>query len=84
MSKGSLRKELLNLLNRHHAANRIKRLHDEEDIEGLFSFVTSEPADTREIEGELLKEFEDKHIDLPLLNRQEGIPRGEDSHYQMQ
>ena len=76
MSKGNLRKELLNHLNRHHAADRIKRLQYEEDIEVLFSFVVSEAADVREIEGELLKEFEDKHIDLPLLNRQGGIPRG--------
>ena len=81
ISERDLRLELLNHLNQHVAANRIKRIQSQQGLKVSFCFRVCEPDSARYIEKEMLKSFEDEHFDLPLLNRQGGYLRGEDVHY---
>jgi len=79
MSKQDLRKELDNHLQRHTTANRIKRIRKEARV--TFRFLVTSADDASRIEKELLKEFEDKHWDVPVCNSTRGYGRNEDSHY---
>jgi hypothetical protein len=81
ISKSNLREELLNHIIRHHAANRLSRMlnHSQVSVTIRFTLVASEK--TADAEKELLREFEDRHWDLPVLNSNRGYQRGEDSHF---
>jgi len=79
MSKQDLQKELDNHLQRHTAANRIKRIKKEARV--TFRFAVTSPDEASRIEKELLKEFEDTHWDLPVCNSTRGFGRNEDRHF---
>jgi excinuclease UvrABC nuclease subunit len=79
MSKQDLQKELDNHLQRHTTANRIKRIKKEARV--TFRFAVTSADDASQIEKELLKEFEDRHWDVPVCNSTRGYGRNEDSHY---
>jgi hypothetical protein len=46
-----------------------------------FRYAGLSTNEAREAEKFLLRGFEDKHWDLPVLNSQRGYDRGEDRHY---
>ena len=79
MSKESLRKELLNHLNCHAAANRISRVRRQHIVTFHYCVITT--AGALEAEKYLLRQFEDKYWDLPVFNSTRGYERGEDLHY---
>ncbi len=71
----NLRKELTNRLDgRHTTARRLDKIR----VGYKVTFRYSETDNPKDLETELLKEFEDKHFDLPVLNAQRGYGRGED------
>ena len=80
-SESDLQAELLNHLDRHTAANRLVRGRLRPGIEISFRYSILSPQDATDTEGVLLREFEDEHWDLPMLNSQRGYGRGEDRHY---
>jgi len=81
MSKSDLRQELLNHIVRHTSANRLSRIRKRVGVRVTFRYATLSPGDAIEAEKQLLRDFEDKHWDLPVLNNQRGYLRGEDSRY---
>lgn len=81
MSKGNLRQELLNHLERHSVANRLARIRKRKELSLTFRFATAVPGEADSAEKQLLREFEDEHWDLPLLNSQRGYERGQDRSY---
>lgn len=80
-SKSSLRAEIENHFIRHTAANRLARIRNQKDMEVTYVFAITESHLAIENEKELLKEYENKHWDLPILNSTRGYSRGEDNHY---
>lgn len=80
-SDSNMQQELLNHLQRHTAANRLARIRKRQGIQVSFRFVVLDTAQATSREKGLLREFEDQHWDLPLLNDQRGYRRGEDRHY---
>jgi len=78
-SQQNLMQELENHLQRHTAANRIKRIKKALEVSYRYRITALDEAPR--IEKTLLKEFEDKHWDLPVLNSTRGYGRNEDSHY---
>jgi hypothetical protein len=80
-SDADVRQELLNHDQRHTAANRLARIRNREEISVTFRYVALSAAEAGAEEKRLLREFEDRHWDLPVLNSQRGYDRGEDRHY---
>lgn len=77
-----LQSELKNHLKRHAAANRLRRICRRPNLQVTFQYSqTSDGAEARTKERELLMQFEDKHWDLPVLNAQRGYNREEDKKY---
>ena len=76
-----LKSELLNHFGRHVVANRLERIRLREGIQVAFRFAVLSPDATTRAEKTLLRQFEDRHWDLPVLNSQRGYPRGGDRHY---
>lgn len=81
MSETDLREEIMNHFQRHTVANRLSRIHNRPEIQVTVKFVIGAVRDAAEFEGKLLREFEDEHWDLPVLNSQRGYTRGQDRHY---
>ena len=81
MSKTDLRKEIMNHFQRHTVANRLDRIRNIPKIKVSVKFAVVAVENATKIEDNLLREFEDKHWDLPVLNSQRGYSRGEDKHY---
>jgi hypothetical protein len=81
MSDGDVRQELLNHVQRHTTANRLARIRKRQGLSVTFRYVALAVAEAGAEEKLLLREFEDRHWDLPVLNSQRGYARGEDRHY---
>ena len=81
MSERNLQAELLNHFRRHAVANRLARVRSRKQmiVSIVFAVVPTERA--RKAESALLRQFEDEHWDLPLLNANRGYGRDEDKHY---
>jgi hypothetical protein len=84
MSKSNLRDELLNHLIRHTVANRLARIQWHQSVQISFRYLAFSLESAKNVERDLLREFEDEHWDLPVLNSQRGYARGEDRHYREQ
>ena len=84
MSKKDLRDELRNHVDRHTAANRLARVWGQSGMSVSFRYSILQPDAAAKAEKALLKNFEDIHWDLPVLNSQRGYARGEDNHYRSQ
>ena len=76
-----LRRESLNHLQRHTAANRLARVQNQVGIRVTVAVALTDSASAGEHETAPLREFEDSHWDLPVLNSQRGYGRGADAHY---
>ena len=81
MSDKNLQKEILNHLGRHTVANRLMRVRSHRGVTVSVVFASVPSQDAKQAESELLRQFEDNHWDLPLLNAQRGYARDEDGHY---
>lgn len=81
MSKTDLREEITNHFQRHTVSNRLSRIRNRPEIRVTVAFAIDAVGNTAENEGKLLREFEDEHWDLPILNSQRGYARGQDRHY---
>jgi len=81
MSETDLREEIMNHFQRHTAANRLFGIRNRIEIQVTVDFIMDFIGNATEIERKLLREFEDKHWDLPVLNSQRGYARGQDRHY---
>ncbi len=81
MSKKDLQSELANHEIRHTAANRLARIRGQSGLGVSFRYCEVEADEAGGVEKALLREFEDRHWDLPVLNAQRGYSRGEDRHY---
>ena len=77
----NMRQELFNHLQRHTAANRLARIRKRQGIQVSFRYAVLDAAQATSREKEVLREFEDQHWDLPLLNDQRGYRRGGDRRY---
>ena len=80
MSKSNLRKELNNHLQRHTAANRIKRIRRDGRII-TYQYVVTAADNVEPDEKALLRQFEEDFWGLPTLNSARGYGRGEDNHF---
>ena len=78
MSRASLKNEIRNHFNRHVAANRLKRVKQNNGIKITVQLLETEPDEAYRLELQLLRDFEIKHWDLPLLNSTRGFVRGTD------
>ena len=81
MSKTDLLEEILNHFQRHTVANRLSRIRNKAKIKVSVKFAVTTSENATEIEGNLLRDFEDEYWDLPILNSQRGYSRGQDKHY---
>ena len=81
MSETDLREEIMNHFQRHTAANRLFRIRNRIEIWVTVDFIVGSVGNAIEIERKLLREFEDEHWDLPIINSQRGYARGQDRHY---
>lgn len=77
----SLRDEVLNHQHRHTVANRLARIRKQPSIRITVTYTPVHGGDTKAVEDELLRKFEDEHWDLPVLNSSRGYKRDEDKHY---
>jgi hypothetical protein len=75
-SEQNIRKEIKNRRTIHTSANRLNRIMKMKGLKVTFRYVESRSP--KKLETKLLKEFEDKHGELPVLNSQRGYKRGED------
>jgi len=82
-SESSLRSEIENHFIRHTVANRLARIRNQKGIKVTFICALTDSGEAIKLEKHLLKEFEDHHWDLPLLNSTRGYTRGEDGHYKI-
>ena len=80
-SDGSLQDEVLNHFQRHTAANRLARIRGRPGASVSVVYSVLAVGDVAEAERTLLREFEDRHWDLPVLNSQRGYARATDAHY---
>jgi len=78
-SESSLQFEVLNHFGRHSCSNRLERIRRRPGIKVSVVWVASN--DAAAVESMLLREFEDRHHDLPVLNAQRGYARDADKHY---
>jgi hypothetical protein len=81
MSQSNLCQELSNHLDRHAAANRLARIRSRRGLMVTFRFVPAESGSASSVEKQLLRDFEDRHWDLPVLNSHRGYERTEDRHF---
>ena len=77
----SLQREILNHFQRHTVANRLYRVRSRPGVTVSVTYAVLDSDETTTVELAQLKEFEDAHWDLPILNAQRGYKRTEDSHY---
>jgi excinuclease UvrABC nuclease subunit len=82
-SKSNLRLEIENHFVRHTVANRLARITNQKELLITFVYARKRSEETIELEKLLLREFEDKYWDLPILNSTRGYIRGEDDHYKV-
>ena len=76
----NLPSELENHLTRHTCRNRLIRiLNSGQQI--TFRYRRTDAKDSREEQDRLLRVFEDRHWDLPVLSLQRGYLREQDRHY---
>lgn len=75
-SDKSLQEELRNHLNRHTAANRIKRIKNDA-LEVTLDYKVLSSDNTDSYEKELLRNSENEHWDLLALNSTRGYKRRE-------
>ena len=80
-SNSDLQSELLNHFQRHTVANRLVRIRRRLGVVVSLVYSALESADATEVEARLLREFEDAHWDLPVLNAQRGYARDRDGHF---
>ena len=80
MSHTSLQQELINHFNNHTAANRLARIRKRLGITVTVQYSTVSSELAREVENELLQQFEDEHWELPFLNSTRGYKRNADKH----
>jgi hypothetical protein len=80
-SDSDLQAEILNHFVRHTAANRLARIRTLPGLVVTVAFVELSAAEAGLEEARLLREFEDRHFDLPVLNSQRGYARDADRHY---
>jgi len=79
MSKRDLRAEIDNHFQRHAAANRLARIRKRQGVRVSVTFaLCAEPGKAEDL---LLRDFEDEHWDLPVLNAHRGYGRDEDRKY---
>jgi excinuclease UvrABC nuclease subunit len=82
-SKSNLRSEIENHFVRHTAANRLARIKNKKELLITFVYARKSSEETIELEKRLLREYEDKYWDLPILNSTRGYARGDDNHYKV-
>lgn len=82
-SGSDLQAELLNHFARHTAANRLARIQKRPGVQVTFKHMILDPEDAQREEKSFLRQFEDEHWDLPLLNSTRGYDRDEDRHYRV-
>lgn len=81
-SECNLRLEVVNHFARHTVANRLARIRGREGLHLVVIFATVPVASAAATtEAELLREFEDQHWDLPVLNAQRAYGRNADGKY---
>ena len=80
MSHDNLRKEIDNHFQRHAAANRLKRIRQQNSIILTVQFLETESSEAPAMELQLLRNFEIFHWELPLLNSTRGFARGMDAN----
>jgi hypothetical protein len=80
-SDGSLQGEVLNHFIRHTAANRLHGIRLQPGVQVFVRYKVLDAVDVGGTESQLLREFEDRHWDIPLLNSQRGYGRDQDRHY---
>ena len=80
-SDADLQAEVLNHFGRHTVANRLARIRSQAGVVVSIVFATLSSAEAGLAEAKLLREFEDVHFDLPVLNSQRGYSRDADRHY---
>ena len=80
-SDGHLQSELLNHFRRHTVANRLARIRKRPGVVVSVVFAEIDSANVTEVESQLLREFEDAHWELPVLNSQRGYARDQDGHF---
>lgn len=83
LSEKNLRKEISNHLSRHVAANRLERIRLRHCPQLSFRFSIVDRDVAAAVEKDLLRQFEDRHWDLPTLNAQRGYGRDSDKHYRL-
>ncbi len=83
LSKLDLRNELASHLNLHTTANRLNRILNQPEPGVSFRFSVLKTEQVADAEKSLLKEFEDRHWDLPVLNAQRAYNWREDHHYRL-
>ena len=80
-SETDLAEEIIrHLVGPHTAKNRLARIRSQPDLTVTVQCILPQQSPT-ELERKLLRDFEDKHWELPLLNSQRGYRRNEDVHY---
>jgi len=82
-SGSDLQAELLNHFARHTTANRLARIQKRSGVQVTFKHMILDSEDAQKEEKSFLRQFEDKHWDLPLLNSKRGYVRDEDRHYRV-
>ena len=80
-SDQDLQAEVMNHFTRHTAANRLAWIRAQHHLTITVAFVELPSKETETEEARRLREFEDRHFDLPLLNSQRGYRRDDDRHY---
>ena len=78
-SERNLQFEVLNHFGRHTCSNRLERICQRPGIKVSVVWVGTNEATA--VESMLLREFEDRYFDLPVLNAQRGYACDADKHY---
>lgn len=80
-SATSLQEEILNHQARHTAANRLARIRKRALLHVSVRYAVISEKEARVAESALLRQFEDEHWDLPVLNSTRGYGRDDDKHF---
>ena len=80
-SDSNLKDEISNHFVRHTVANRLARVRNRASINITVIFAVTPDGQAANTESELLRQFEDEHWDLPVLNSKRGYARNQDVHY---
>ena len=83
-SDSSLKDEISNHFLRHTIANRLARVRNRACMKVTVVFAVTPDGQASKIENELLRQFEDDHWDLPVLNSQRGYARNQDTKYRQE